>query len=132
MKRRHWIILSIAPVIPAGLACKWFPGTGAWWFNDYGAGVLYEIFWCLVIFSFWPRKKNAWKIALGVFAATCLLEVLQLWHGWESLEQVRRTFLGRTLLGTTFAGWDFPHYALGCTLGWFWMKILSRSDSKPH
>jgi hypothetical protein len=53
---------------------------------------------------------------VAVFAVTCALEVLQLWHP-APLEAVRGTFLGRTLLGTTFVWWDFPHYALGCALG---------------
>lgn len=32
--------------------------------------------------------------------------------------------LGRTLIGTTFSLWDFPHYVLGCVLGWLWLRQL--------
>ena len=96
-----------------------------WWFRDYGGGVLYEIFWCLALFLFWPRKRNITKIALGVFAITCFLEVLQLWHP-SFLQHIRSTFVGRTLIGTTFVWWDFPHYVLGCFIGWLWMKGIVR------
>ena len=99
-----------------------------WWFHDYGAGVMYEVFWCLVAFFFYSRKQCIMKIVLGVLAITCFLEVLQLWRPWF-LQQVRSTFLGKALLGTTFAWWDFPHYVLGCLIGWLWMfgifKLMS-------
>jgi hypothetical protein len=36
-----------------------------------------------------------------VLVATCLLEFLQLWHP-PLLEAVRSTFIGRTVLGTSF------------------------------
>jgi hypothetical protein len=90
------------------------------------------------VFLLWPRLeqdsqngriKNEARIAIGVFVVTSLLEVLQLWHPW-ALEQARATFLGRALLGTTFAWWDFPHYALGCALGWVWMRGISWRSSK--
>jgi hypothetical protein len=86
--------------------------------------MLYEIFWCLLLFFCWPRREYAGKIAVSVLVVTSVLEVLQLWHP-GALEQIRATFLGRTLLVTTFSWWDFPHYILGCGLGWCWMlRIL--------
>ena len=122
---RLWILLSLLVVTPLGFALKLYTGPGQNWVNNYAAGVLYEIFWCLALFLFRPRREYAGRIALGVLIATSLLEVLQLWHPWP-LEQIRRTFLGRTLLGTTFSWWDFPHYLLGCGLGWLWMVGLLR------
>ena len=120
---RKRILISLAIVMPAGFLFKLYSGPAQKWFNDHGAGVLYELFWCLVFFFLWPRKEFIARIALCVFAATCLLEVLQLWHPW-ALEQIRLTFLGRALIGTTFTWWDFPHYLLGCAIGWFWMRRL--------
>jgi hypothetical protein len=113
-------LLSLLVVTPLGFLSKLYAGPARGWFNNYAAGVLYEVFWCLVLFFFWPRRESAMKIAVGVLATTSALEVLQLWHPWL-LEQIRSTFLGRALLGTTFAWWDFPHYVLGCALGWLWM-----------
>jgi hypothetical protein len=117
---RGWLILSLLIVTPLGFVFKLYEGPGHNWVNNYAAGVLYEIFWCLVLFFVWPRRETITRIALGVFFVTSLLEVLQLWHPWV-LERVRTTFPGQALIGTTFSWWDFPHYALGCVLGWLWM-----------
>ena len=84
-----------------------------------------SVFWCLVLFFVWPRKRYATRIAVAVLAATCLLEVLQLWHPLL-LEQIRATFLGRALLGTTFCWQDFAYYVLGAAVSWFWMRWISR------
>lgn len=123
--RRRWILLSLCIITPLGFLCKLFPGPDMWWFRNYGGGVMYEIFWCLAVFLFWPRKQDITKIAIAVLAITCFLEVLQLWHPWF-LQRIRSTFLGKTLIGTTFVWWDFPHYLLGCLIGWLWMKGIAR------
>ena len=124
ISKRKRILFSLFIITPAGFLFKLYPGRGRYWLNNYAAGMLYEIFWCLVIFFFLPFKKNIFKITLIVFIATALLEVLQLWHPWL-LEQMRTTFLGQTFIGTTFCLWDFFYYFIGCTIGWLWMmKIL--------
>ena len=124
--KRKWILAALFIVTPTGFLFKFYSGPACRWFNDYGAGVMYEIFWCMVIFFFCPRKKAAIKIAVAVFLATCFLEILQLWHPWF-LQQVRSTFLGGALLGTTFVWWDFPHYVLGCLIGWLLMRAISKT-----
>jgi hypothetical protein len=123
--RRRWIFAALFVVTPVGFLFKWYSGPAYHWFNNYGAAVMYEIFWCVVIFLFYPRKEATTKIAVGVLIVTSLLETLQLWQPWF-LEQVRSTFLGRALLGTTFVWWDFPHYVLGCLIGWLLVRGLSR------
>jgi len=121
---RKRILLSLLAVTPLGFWLKLYAGPGQNWLNNYAAGALYEVFWCLILLFFWPRRKCAANIAAGVLFVTSLLEGLQLWHPW-ALEQIRSTFMGRALIGTTFSWWDFPHYFLGCALGWFWMiKVL--------
>jgi len=89
--------------------------------NDSLGGVLYEIFWCLSA-AFLFHRAGARKTALCVFAATCMLETMQLWHP-PFLEAVRSTFIGRTLAGTSFSWLDFPHYLAGCLAGW---KLVER------
>jgi hypothetical protein len=121
--KRRWILAALFIVTPAGFLFKLYSGPAYHWFNDYGAAVMYEIFWCIVIFFFCPRKSAVTKIAVGVFLATSFLEVLQLWHPLF-LQQIRSTFLGGALLGTTFVWWDFPHYALGCLIGWLLMRAI--------
>jgi len=108
-----------------GFLFKFYSGPAQWWFNDYGAGILYVIFWVLVLFLLFPYGKAANRIPLWVFFVTSTLEVIQLWHP-VMLEKVRSHFLGRTLVGTSFTWWDFPHYAVGCIIGWVWIRRIMR------
>lgn len=123
-------LVSLLVITPVGFASKFYSGPGAWWFNNYAGGVIYEIFWCLVVLLLRPRASIA-LIAIWVFAITCSLEFLQLWHP-HFLTIVRATFIGRTLIGTSFSWWDFPHYFVGCCAGWFWMKSLGRKGNASH
>lgn len=120
-------ILSLMIVIPVGFGFKLYSGPGSWWYNNYGAGVLYEIFWILLAFLFFPSKRPANVIPVYVFVTTCILEFLQLWHP-PFLQEFRSHFLGSALIGTTFVWWDFPHYVLGCLIGWGWIKFLLRRE----
>jgi hypothetical protein len=124
--RKHTLFALLA-VTPMGFLFKFYSGPGQWWFNDYGAGLLYEIFWILVVFFFLPREKWTNKIPFWIFAVTCALEFLQLWHPWL-LEKVRSYFLGRALIGTSFSWWDFPHYAVGSLLGWAWIRRIMKME----
>jgi hypothetical protein len=118
------IFSSLLIVVAMGFFFKYYNGPGYQWFNDYGAAVFYEIFWCLFAFLFFRRSQTAvLQIPIWVFIITCILEFLQLWHP-PLLQDIRSTLIGKWLLGTTFAWWDFPHYLLGCTLGWLWLRQL--------
>jgi hypothetical protein len=128
--KRKRVLLSLCIVTPTGFLFKNYSGPAAWWFNNYGAGLLYEVFWCLFVFFFLPNKKHTTHIAASVFVITCLLEILQLCQP-PFLQQLRSTFLGAALLGTTFVWWDFPHYLLGCLLGWLWMRALAKGFIQP-
>lgn len=46
------------------------------------------------------------QIPLWVFAITCMLEFLHLWHP-PILEEFKATFVGRLLIGTTFSWENF-------------------------
>jgi len=121
---RIYIGFILLLTVPAGFFLKSYSGPGQWWFNDYGAGVLYEVFWILVVFFFSPRKKMLNKAPLWVFTVTCALEVLQLWHP-SILERIRSYYLGAVLIGTTFSWFDFPHYAFGCIIGYWLIRSLA-------
>ncbi|BAY43441.1 hypothetical protein SAMD00079811_10210 [Scytonema sp. HK-05] len=118
-----YIIPSLLIVIAMGFFFKYYTGFAHKWFNDYGAAVFYEIFWCLLAFVFFRSRAAVRQIPLWVFIITCILEFMQLWHP-PLLEQFRATLIGKWLIGTTFAWWDFPHYVLGCVLGWLWLRQL--------
>ena len=117
------VILSLLIVTPLGFAFKFYPGPANGWFNNYGAGLLYEIFWILLAFLFFPSKRSANVIPAYVFVLTCILEFLQLWHP-PFLQLIRSSFMGSALIGTTFVWWGFPHYVLGCLIGWIWLGFL--------
>jgi hypothetical protein len=121
-------MLSLLVVTPAGFLAKFYSGPGQPWFNDYGAGLLYEIFWILFFFFFFPRKNLVNKIPVWVFFVTSGLEFLQLWHPWF-LEKIRSFFLGSALIGTSFTWWDFPHYAIGCVIGWVWTSWIEKRSA---
>lgn len=119
--------LFLLVITPAVILSKYYEGIGREWVIDYSGDVLYEIFWCLLIFFFLPQKKFITAIAICFFAITCALEFLQLWQTpW--LKPIRVTIVGKLLLGTTFSVADFPHYLVGSLLGWlclFWIYNFS-------
>ncbi|MBW4663380.1 MAG: DUF2809 domain-containing protein [Chroococcus sp. CMT-3BRIN-NPC107] len=125
------IIISLLIVIGMGFFFKFYHGLGRQWFNNSGAAVFYEIFWCLFAYWFVKGRSAVNQIPLGVFIITCLLEILQLWHP-PLLEQMRSTRIGRLLLGTTFSWWDFLYYAIGCIFGWLWLWQLDKSNAKKY
>ena len=123
-KKVKWTLISILIIVPPGLYSKFYSSQATNWVNNSLGGVLYVIFWCLFAFLFLSNTKP-WKIATAVFAITCFLEFLQLWHP-SFLEFLRSNFIGRTILGTSFTWSDFPYYIVGCGIGWLWMKSLQK------
>ncbi len=119
---RPSLLGCLAIVTPLGFASKFYQGPGAWWFNFYAGGLLYEMFWILLVMAVRPSLPVV-PVAWAVFAITSGLEFLQLWNP-PPLAAIRRTFLGQTLIGTTFGWWDFVHYAAGCAAGVFLVRRL--------
>jgi hypothetical protein len=116
------IALALAVIIPLGVYTKFYRGPGAAWINDPLGSILYEVAWCL--FAALLLRARPMPIAVSVFAATCILEILQLWHP-PFLEWLRSFFLGRLVLGTTFVWSDFAWYAVGSATGYALLKLLS-------
>lgn len=113
------IVLAI--IVAIGLWTKLgYEGWGKAWVNDFSGDILYEMAWIVFFGLIWRQISTA-KIAWGVFIVTCLIEVSQLIPFPKALTS---TLLWRLLLGTTFVWWDFPHYALGCVIGWGILKVL--------
>ena len=131
MNRQLLIILSLIVIVPIGFLTKFYEGPAQSWVNNSLGGFFYEIFWCLV-FAFIFLKTSPVKIAFWVFVVTCSLEFLQLWHP-PFLQTIRSTFVGRTILGTSFTWFDFPYYFAGSFVGFLWLKginkIISKSDN---
>ncbi len=123
-KQQWWMLASLIIITPMGFLTKAYHGFGAHWVNDSLSGLLYVVFWCLVVYLLFP-KYSVKNIAIGVFVVTSVLEIAQLWHP-VFLEYLRSFYLGRVLLGTTFAWSDFPHYAAGALIGYVWIKQIRK------
>jgi hypothetical protein len=124
---RKYCVYSLSVVTPLGFCFKLYTGPAQWWLNNYGAGLLYEIFWILVVFLILTKERLVNKIPVWVFIVTSALEILQLWNP-RILQAIRSSFIGRVLIGTTFSWLDFAHYAIGCFLGWLWLRWLVKED----
>ncbi|GAB4535984.1 MAG: hypothetical protein Tsb0014_23400 [Pleurocapsa sp.] len=129
MNQRFLIFISLLIIVPLGLLSKFYTGFGQKWIHDYSGDILYEIFWCLFVFGIIPQKTAITKIAWGVFAVTCIIEVSQLWFNSIPVT-IRSSLIWRLLLGSTFVWWDFPHYALGSFLGWLWLSLINQKTSR--
>ncbi len=128
-RARLFALISLAIVVPLGFGLKFYPGPGQAWVNNSLGGAAYVIFWCLVAFTVWPRRSAINPIVIGVLAITCALEALQL-VDHAVLARIRSTFLGRTLIGTTFVWSDYIYYVLGAVLGRFWLTALCRLERR--
>ena len=127
--RRFWTAISLVVIVPLGFYSKFYAGPAAAWVNNSLGGVFYEVFWCLLI-SLSLDTARPGVVAAFVLIVTCCLEFLQLWHP-PFLALLRSTFIGRTILGTSFTWSDFPYYFLGCGIGWLWMRQLQLTFAGP-
>ncbi len=126
--QRRWTLISIGVLIPIGLYTKVYSGPLDIWVNNSLGGILYVVFWSLVGFLLF-QNIIPWKTSIVVLLLTCLIEFLQLWHPYF-LERLRSTFLGRTLLGTSFSWLDFLHYVIGFCLAVFLLTCLNKIEMK--
>jgi len=127
-RQRLLTVLTLIVIVPIGFFTKFYSGPAEGWINNSLGGLLYEIFWCLVVFFLFP-KTNIFKIAFWVFIITCALESLQLWHP-PFLEYLRNNFIGRTILGNSFNWMDFPYYLAGSFLGYLILSLINKISDK--
>ena len=121
-------IVSLVLIVPVGFYSKFYEGPASNWVNNSLGGVFYVIFWCLVAILALPRARPV-IVAIVVLLVTCALEFLQLWHP-AFLQAIRKHFLGRTVLGTTFAPTDFLYYFIGAFIGWLWLLSIRRWSAR--
>jgi len=90
-------------------------------------GIFYVVFWCVFfhfILSLVQRRISVGIICIGVLITTCSLEFLQLVKT-PLLFQIRSTYMGQILMGTTFVPSDFIYYFAGAAIAWFLLKKIS-------
>jgi hypothetical protein len=115
-------------IVPIGFFTKFYSGPAQDWISNSVGGLLYEIFWCLVLYFLFPKTRIL-LLAMIVFLTTCFLEFMQLWHP-SFLEYLRSNFIGRTILGNAFNWMDFPYYIVGSFLGYVLLKFISKISDK--
>lgn len=125
---RFKAVMAIPVTVAFGLACKVYSGSGANFINNFGpASIAYVILIMLILFLILPERDLVIPIALTAFLVTCVIEFLQLWHpNW--LTALRKTLLGRLMLGTTFSVLDFPAYLVGAIIGSLLLKRICRDS----
>lgn len=124
---RPRVVPAIACIVSVGLCLLYASNRSelSHWWNQYGGGVPYVLFWALLWFTAFPMRKYVLRITIGVIAFSCFLEVLQLWHP-EFLAEFRRSRFGAALLGSTFVWNDFPPYFIGGALGYVVMLLVAK------
>ncbi|MDZ7724026.1 MAG: DUF2809 domain-containing protein [candidate division KSB1 bacterium] len=121
-------LLFLVLLIPVGLATKAYTGPLGQWVNHSLGGIIYVIFWSLFLYLLYS-KGHPLIIAGIIFLITCILEFAQLWHpAW--LEQLRQSFLGRAMLGTSFSWLDYVHYLIGFVISAGLMTVLKQVRQK--
>jgi hypothetical protein len=121
--KRRWTLVAIALITPLGFYSKFYRGPGSHWVNNSLGGVLYVVFWSLIVSVIFKRARP-WTIASMVLLVTCTLEALQLWHP-GFLEVIRSTFIGVTLIGNSFSWLDMLHYLVGAIASAGLLQVLS-------
>jgi hypothetical protein len=124
-------VALLAVIVPLGVASKFYTGPANFWVGGHAGGILYVVFWILLVLLVCPKLSSR-VVAATVLGITCILEVLQLWQP-PALIAVRSTFIGHALIGSTFSWWDFPNYALGSLLGLLLAHAAhSCASGNPH
>ena len=121
-------IATLAIVTPLGFFTKFYAGPGSTWVASQAGGFFYVVFWIFVVFAVFPQLSRL-SVTLVVLIATSVLEFAQLWHP-PLLERIRSTFLGRTLLGATFAWSDFPCYVAGALAAYAAARVMACGSAR--
>lgn len=120
------LLLILAVLIPLGIATKFYTGPAEEWVRNHSGGLLYVVFWCLLVLVLRPNL-SPWIVSAAVLVITSILEFLQLWHPGP-LQAIRSTWLGHALIGSSFSWSDFPYYAAGAVLA----VLIARTCRDPR
>ena len=122
MKRRVPLCVALLVVTALGLGTSAYEGRERLWVRDHGSGILYVMFWILLVLTLRPDSSPG-RVSIAVLVLTCLVEFSQLIDArW--LNAIRKTWLGASLLGIGFKWSDLPYYAIGAIAGWGLVRLL--------
>ncbi|MBN1481983.1 DUF2809 domain-containing protein [candidate division KSB1 bacterium] len=109
-----FIILTLFFLIPLGLATKFYHGPAKNWVTLYAGDIFYPMFWFFLGMLLFPAAHPL-KMSLIVWLFSTAIEFTQLYDA-PLLTALRRSFVGRTLVGTSFVPLDILYYFIGCLL----------------
>src|SRR6056297_57497 len=129
MKTRIRLVLVLSVLVPAGFFSKLYTGPGCDFVNNRLGGLFYVSFWILILKLLIPKLQNL-LISIFIVILTVSLEFTQLIKT-PLLEHIRSSFIGRTLIGNSFAWRDMPMYVFGGFFAWVILYMLDRLKGKP-
>lgn len=118
-------IVLIVIITALGFSTKLVPHVEAPWLSNQLAGLFYVTELSLILYLFFPEHFII-LLVIAAFLLTSLVEFMQLWHP-AFLEPIRSSFLGHTIIGSTFSWLDFPWYVGGAVLGWLLLKWIKKN-----
>ena len=127
LKRRMIYSVLFLITIPIGLATRKKPE----WFYEliakYGGDILWTSLFFFLFRIIFPTKKLL-TILCYTYAFAVSIEISQLYHAnW--IDDIRRTFLGKMILGFGFLWSDLICYAIGALLGWVLATLIEKKSS---
>ena len=108
------LLFALLVLVPLGLGTKFYHGPGFMWVQLFAGDILYPMFWFVLGMLLFPRTHPL-VMSLLVFLFSTAIEFTQLLHS-PFLAFLRRSFIGRTLVGTSFVWADIFYYLIGCLL----------------
>ena len=130
LRERYWPIFALIVSVVACLGYAALRSELPAWWRGHGGGIPYVLFWILLWFAAFPKRKYISFICVGCVLATCGLELLQAINFPEPLELFRRTWLGAAWLGHGYDSRDIPPYIIGGILGWLVCYVMPIGKSQ--
>src|SRR6056297_2709085 len=123
-----WKVIILIFIVGAlGITAKLVPFAEGTWISHNLSGLFYVTELCLILYLIFPDHSSV-VLALAGFLITSLLEIMQLWNP-DFLEWVRSSFVGRSILGSTFSWLDYPYYLGGAILGVILLNLVRRKET---
>ena len=127
-RRRTVCLLAMAATIALGLGSRAKPLPGL--LAEHTGDALYATMAFFGFAALAPSARRSW-LWLAAFGFAALIECSQLLR-FDWLDSVRRTGLGRLVLGQGFKWADFVAYAAGATLGAFVDRVVIERARNPR
>jgi glycopeptide antibiotics resistance protein len=126
-KRRIVYFILYLLIIPIGYSTRKMAHLYHPFIAEHGGDALWAAMFVFLFRSIWPSTK-LWKVMLYSYLLCIAIEVSELYHApW--IDDIRRTFLGKMILGWGFLWGDFVRYLCGVLFAWFIATLADKYTS---